>query len=274
MEFLRFGSSIPGSYWGCCAIDIIQNFKVDPDEKAAIEIVCGDSNISHNKYIGLTYREIFLQRLRFGTFGAGEMHNHAFIATLTDWQVNSNPGKKWLKLLHETGFEFVRAVANSVHTGSNPLHKGKVKDVDLDEDDCDDDDTGVNKWNGSLNYIFMLVRNTAQGAAKDPFQPPAAWKELRKDTDLPEVWKLLGDTTKVSKDLRERQIEYLEKLPKPVFLTKSEIPTDVPLWKAGRRPKDEPGNLQMVEGYGTKGAKAESHSKDTPSSKIMKGVAA
>ena len=43
MEFLRFGSSIPGSYWGCCAFDIIQNFGAyDPDDPLSIEMVDGE----------------------------------------------------------------------------------------------------------------------------------------------------------------------------------------------------------------------------------------
>src|SRR3546814_8591595 len=42
MEFLRFGSSIPGGYWGCCAFDIAQCFKQNPDDKASISVVNGD----------------------------------------------------------------------------------------------------------------------------------------------------------------------------------------------------------------------------------------
>ncbi len=160
LEFLRFGSSIPGSYWGCCACDIIQNFKVDPDAKASIQIVGGDGGQAiGDVFAGPTYRDIFHQRLRFGTFGSNDMPNHAFIAILTQWQITSGVGKKWLAILKEAGFEFVRTVNNSVYSGAN---LGKP--------------TGSAQNND--NYIFMLVRNIGAGGLKDQFQPPKEWLAL------------------------------------------------------------------------------------------------
>ena len=50
MEFLRFGSSIPGGYWGCCACCIIQNFKFDPKAKASIQLVSGDSGTLSQRF--------------------------------------------------------------------------------------------------------------------------------------------------------------------------------------------------------------------------------
>lgn len=167
MEFTRFGSTIPGSYWGCCACCVIQNFKVDPDAKASIELVSGDGGGSLGKYAGPTYRDIFWQRIRFGTFDTRDMPNHAFIAILTANQVSSGVGLKWLAILKEAGFEFVRSVSNSVYQGQSLSDKPS---------------------DGSLNHIFMLVRNIGSGAASDPFTPPKAWTDLPKV--VPEAWEL------------------------------------------------------------------------------------
>lgn len=161
MEFLRFGSSIPGSYWGCCAMCIIQNFKVDPDEEASIQLVCGDGGEPlGDQWLGKTYREIFESRIRIGTFSSSDMPNHAFLATLTSWQVSSDVGKEWLNILYENGFEFIRAVDNSVYSG----------DELFDEEFGDTD--------GHLNYLFGLFRNIGDGKATDPFQPPKSWTDL------------------------------------------------------------------------------------------------
>lgn len=164
MEFLRFGSSIPGSYWGCCAVDIIQNFKFDPDEKASIQLVSGDSGTpmvdskNQSKFLGMTYHEIFKARLRINTFNTGDKPNHTFFAVLTALQISGGVGKKWLSILKEEGFEFVRAVDNSVYTGA-----------DLGE---------IGQGTPHINYIFAMYRNIGKGAVKDPFEAPAAWKEL------------------------------------------------------------------------------------------------
>ena len=165
MEFLRFGSSIPGGYWGCCACCIIQNFKVDPDEKASIQLVSGDQGtpIMQGKdalFAGPTWRDIFWQRIRFGTFDKRDMPNHAFFAILTEWQISDTIGKKWLAILKEAGFEFFRTVSNSVYAGQA---------------------VGGDPTNHSPNHIFALVRNVGVGAIKDQFTPPKAW------TDLPSV---------------------------------------------------------------------------------------
>lgn len=166
MEFLRFGSSIPGSYWGCCCVDIIQNLKVDPDAKASIQCVSGDSGTAlGDKFFGPTYRDIFWQRLRIGTFSDRDMPNHAFLAVLTESQVSGGVGQKWLKLLHEAGFEFIRAIDNSVYTGTGLLANP-------------DKPTG----GSHKNYLFGLFRNIGNGAVPDPFAPPSAWTALGENT--------------------------------------------------------------------------------------------
>jgi hypothetical protein len=157
MECLRFGSTIPGGYWGCCAADIIQNCKVDPDAPASISLVDGDQGIFLQKFLGKTYREIFESRLRIGTFGTRDMPNHAFFVILEKHQISSGFGQKWLAILKEHGFEFIRTVNNSV-------------------------------WNKD-NYVFALFRNNGPNAVADQFTPPPGW------TDLPsvkkETWELI-----------------------------------------------------------------------------------
>ena len=165
MEFLRFGSSIPGEYHGCCAMCIIQNFGCDPDDKASIEIVCGDGGepIGDN-FAGLTYREIFETRLRIGTFSTDDMPNHGFLAMLTEWQVRSESGYEWLEILHENGFEFIRTIDNSVYSGPS-----------LEEEEgfnCSSDSR-------NKNYVFGLFRNIGKGAVADPLTPPPAWQALK-----------------------------------------------------------------------------------------------
>lgn len=164
MEFLRFGSSIPGNYWGCCAVCIIQNFKVDPDAKASIEIVSGDGGGTLNKWAGPTWRDIFKQRIRIGTFNTTDMPNHAFFAILTDSQVSGGVGKKWLEILKAEGFEFLRTQDNSVYTG--PALTRSVSP--------------------HPNHIFALFRNITGSRIKDPLTPPKAWTDLPQV--IPEVW--------------------------------------------------------------------------------------
>jgi hypothetical protein len=169
MEFLRFGSRIAGTYWGCCAIDIIQNFKVDPDAKASTQLVSGDSGAAlGDKYLGPTYRDIFLNRLRIGTFGSNDMPNHIFLASLDSDQIRGEIGKKWLAILKDSGFEFIRATDNSVYSGSslnNKSYRGPV-------------------------YLFGLFRNIGKAAVPDPFKPPKEWTDLPEQTKpQEEMWK-------------------------------------------------------------------------------------
>lgn len=207
MEFIRFGSTIPGSYWGCCAVDVIQNFKVDPDAKSSIQIVSGDSGSAiGDKFAGPTYRDIFKTRIRVGTFGGADMPNHGFLAVLTEQQINGGVGKKWLEILKAEGFEFLRTVDNSVYTGPGlaTSHGGSHK-----------------------NYIFGLFRNIGNGKVKDQFTPPSAW------TNLPDPYE--GDMSQGNRD--KVQLE-LWKKGETKFLTKAQVKAaGAPVVLAGIRSK-------------------------------------
>lgn len=165
VEFLRFGSSIPGGYWGCCAGDIIQAFKTLPDEPASCQSVNGDeaypekNDAGEDLFFGPTNRELFLQRFRRGTFGCGDMPNHFFLLVLTEEQIDSSIGKAWLPILKELGFEFIRTVNNSV-------------------------------WDVN-NYIFGLFRNCGPDSVIDQFTPPKAWTDLPSNGKT-ELWEYIA----------------------------------------------------------------------------------
>lgn len=219
LEFLRFGSSIPGGYWGCCACDIIQNFKVAPNAKASIQLVSGDGGGDlGGKFMGSTYEEIFRERVRVGTFSSTDMPNHAFIAILTEWQLVNKPGKSWLPILKDEGFEFIRTVDNSVYSGHS-VSKGES------EGDS-----------SHKNHIFMLVRNIGSGSVKDPFTPPAQWSDLK--SKVPEAWELLSkyDRTRLAKAQSMAQREHWFNHGTTKFVTEAElVKNKVPVVMAGLR---------------------------------------
>ena len=224
MEFLRFGSSIPGGYWGCCACCIIQNFKFDPDAKASIQLVSGDGGgpLTHPSggamFAGPTYRDIFNQRIRVGTFDSRDMPNHAFLAILTDWQLNSAYGKKWLAILKEAGFEFVRTVSNSVYTGQSLL-EGEPS-------------------NSNANYIFGLFRNIGIGAINDQFTPPKQWLYLPEVKAEP--WQNMTEEQRkdATDAMRVIDTDVWNKIGKPTFLTEEEVvAAGAPVVYAGIRSK-------------------------------------
>jgi len=241
MEFLRFGSSIPGGYWGCCAADIIQDFTCNPDDEASIELVEGDGGTPLGKFAGKTYRDIFLQRLRYGTFSVRDMPNHAFFVILSQNQIDSSNGKKWLAILKEQGFEFLRKVNNSV-------------------------------WNVN-NYIFFLCRNVGKNAVDDMFTPPSVWTDLP-DT-VTEPWKMLAtplitsaDTEKfppggqqLTQKISGEQKPLFDALPSGVFYTREELEKEgIPITLAGKRssqcgepavgyPQQEAEDRQMFEEF-------------------------
>lgn len=201
MEFLRFGSSIPGSYWGCCACCIIQNFKVEPDAPASIQLVEGDGGTTLGKFAGKTYEDIFMQRLRYGTFSMRDMPNHTFLAILSESQLSGSIGKKWLAILKREGFEFLRKVNNSV-------------------------------WN-VVNYIFILNRNVGSNAVADMFTPPKQWTDL--PSVVPETWQSL-DGPALTKSISEAQKPLYDALPSGVFYTEDELRKEgIPITYAGRR---------------------------------------
>lgn len=209
MEFLRFGSSIPGAYWGCCAVCIIQNFKFDPDGKASIQIVNGDGGQAMgDTFAGPTWHDIFKTRIRIGTFSKDEMPNHGFFAVLTDGQIRGSYGSKWLKILREEGFEFIRTVDNSVYTGAHLRADG-------------------GKVSSHKNYIFGLFRNIGAGAVDDQFTPPKEWTELNDPYN--------GDMSQTNRDAV--QLELWRK-GKTVFLTEAEVvAAGAPVTLGGQRSK-------------------------------------
>lgn len=210
MEFLRFGSSIPGTSWGCCAIDIIQCFDVDPDKPASIQLVNGDGgNPMGDKFLGKTYREIFLQRLRISTFSTRPMPDHVFLAAITSSQVNTTYGKKWLEILKEQGFEFIRAAGNSVYTANEVPDTPSKKYFDGDE--------------VKVVYLFGLFRNISKKPV-NPKKPPDYWETL------PDPYK--------GKNKRVVQIKHWDSLPESRFYTEAELENDwVPITYAGIRSK-------------------------------------
>jgi len=211
MEFLRFGSSIPGGYWGCCAVCIIQNFKYDPSDKASIELLSGDGGCpmigsdGGPKFAGPTYEDIFKTRLRIGTFSDSDMPNHVFLAVLTESQISGGVGKKWLSILKREGFEFIRTTDNSVYNGPDVDRKG---------------------GHPHRNYVFGLFRNIGYGRVTDPFKAPDAW------TALDDPYK--GDMT--PKNMGKVQRTLWDALGKPKFLTEAQVrEAGAPVTLAGRR---------------------------------------
>lgn len=260
MEFLRFGSSIPGTYWGCCAADIIQNFNVSPDDKSSIQIVNGDQGIpvlknQKSQFAGPTYRDIFLQRLRYGTFSTTDMPNHAFFAILTRNQLNTANGKAWLAILKENGFEFIRTVVNSVYSGNNLLEsepaaasEAKVCDCsDPDDCCCDDDDEG-----GYENYVFALFRNIGEGAIRDPFTPPKEWTDL--PSVVPEAWEYIvagasNTLPQLATAQRAAQRAIWDKIGPAKFMTEEEVvAAGAPVMLAGLRSDNPQEEKSFREG--------------------------
>lgn len=212
MEFLRFGSSIPGEYWGCCACCIIQNFQQHPDTKASIQLIDGDGGAGITErgelaFAGPTLRDVFETRIRIGTFGKREMPNHAFFAILTEEQcTDGGIGQAWMRILKEHGFEYLRTVNNSV-------------------------------WNVN-NHIFALIRNVGPNARQDMFAPPKTWTAL--ETVVPEPYAMLNDTKALTKDISTAQKTVWGK-GKTSVKTESEITkAGAPLIMAGLRTEFPP----------------------------------
>jgi hypothetical protein len=232
MEFLRFGSKIPGSYWGCCALDIIQNFCLKPDAPASIQLVHGDTGVAiqnvggENLFAGPTYEGIFNTRLRIGTFGRGDLPNHAFFASLTGEQLRSETGKQWLAILKANGFEFIRAVDNSVYSGPT-LEGTRYRDP---------------------VYVFALFRNIGNARLNDPFKPPKEWMDI--SSASPEVW----DYTQ-PKDMQE--------------LAKRQTKAQTKLWEAGKTSFMTEKELRAVGAPVTLAGKAGDIPKTVPEEPVL-----
>lgn len=263
MEFLRFGSRIPGAYqWGCCAVCIIQDFKQDPDDKASIEIVSGDSGTpfmdynGNTQFLGTTYRDIFHQRLRIGTFSNEDMPNHVFLAVLTAEQINyTDCGQKWLAILKEAGFEFIRTTDNSVYTGTALYGQEPYDEDDEDYEDWHED--------SHLNYVFGLFRNIGSTRVKDPFTPPAAWTAL--GGGVTEVASKLSAEmiAELEEDRYQKHLSHWDKIGRIKTMTEAQlIEAGVPVILAGKfsenpqEPKEVRKQREESKAKGATGAKA------------------
>lgn len=221
MEFLRFGSSIPGSYWGCCCFDIIQKFDVDPNQKASIQLVSGDGGQPlGNNFLGKTYKEIFEYRLRIGTFSMSDMPNHGFLAVLTHNQLKTPNGEAWLKILKENGFEFIRRVSNSVGGGKTLRTKFSASN------------------DYQSNYLFGLFRNIGDKYNTNMFQPPEGWDDLPSPEGFLEANSFItpNQAARVQKSQEKAHTERWNSIGPCRFYTEEEIEmADVPVWYAGQR---------------------------------------
>lgn len=259
MHFLRFGSSIPGSYWGCCAVCILQEFKYDPSAKASIQIVSGDSGTAIMNYnggkcedlfAGPTYEDIFWQRLRIGTFSETPMPNHAFFAILTDNQLRTTVGKKWLKLLKQAGFEFIRTTDNSVYSGqgiASDFNKTASSEPEVTWcEGCNPDNCSGCSEDGSYddplhgahpNYIFGLFRNIGNGYSQNPFMPPEEWLDL--DGGIEEAnTSIINQGENIRKAQQDFHLKVWNELCQKPLMPRSEISAIIPeddLILAGQR---------------------------------------
>lgn len=168
IECVRFAAQRPALGIGCCAIDIFQGFVNDPDAKAVVTLTHGDSGSTLMKErraakFGPTNRDVFEGYLRIGTFSLNESPDRIFLAAITAQQIASDIGKKWLAILREHGFEFVRAVNNSVYNGTS----GVPSDL-----------SSPPKMASHPVYLFGLFRNISNARIPDPFAPPPEWTAL------------------------------------------------------------------------------------------------
>jgi hypothetical protein len=143
------------------------------------------------------------------------MPNHVFLAVLTEQQIRGGVGLKWLKLLKEQGFEFIRTTDNSVYSGPELLKPSVSRSP-------------------HRIYLFGLFRNVGAGAVENPFVPPAEWTAL--DKVVPEAWEKLSDTAELAVGQQEAHTKLFKKLPKNKWMTEDELEkTKTPITLAGRR---------------------------------------
>lgn len=198
VECLRFGGRVGGKGIGCCAIDIFQGFSNDPDAEAYVPLNNGDSphlpvmRQGSQAYLGPTNKDVFLGYLRLGTFDSMDLPNHAFFCAISESQLNSRTTEKWLEIFKENGFEFLRAVDNSVYLNG------------------DGDPSPV--------YIFALFRNIGDSKIDDPFEPPEFWKTLPEPSESDEERWASQSTNIINKPAEkasEGSLEAIKAAPSP-----------------------------------------------------------
>jgi len=182
IECVRFGQvKTRHTTWGCCAVDLLQNFSVDPNEEVLVPLFQGDSgtpsmNNGQHRALGPTNKEAFEQFLRIGSHNAADKPNRLFLVVITDSQLTQSNGKAWLAILKENGFQFQCSVDNSVYTGSARMKEG------------------VKPKPPHLVHLFYLLRHAGAHRPDDPFAPPAEWLELEEPIKTPEEIYLEGKT--------------------------------------------------------------------------------
>lgn len=211
IECLRFAGRKGGEGIGCCAIDMFQGFSNDPDAKRAVQLFHGDSQTPLNKdgktaWLGTTNREIFEQYLRIGTFDLQEMPNRMFLAAMTDEQLETTYGAKWLAILKENGFKFIMSTDNSVYSGQAADYGDEPPNRDdwtYIESECGccgghwEDangnymgDEGSGGEEAHPVHLFGLVRNIGVNRLDDPFKAPRAWEDLPEPSKSHlDIWK-------------------------------------------------------------------------------------
>jgi len=194
----------------------------------------GANPVMNNKgetlFAGPTYKDIFLQRLRYGTFDNRDMPNHGFLVVLTEHQIKSGYGNKWLAILKEQGFEFIRAVDNSVYSGKSTFDEEREPEDDDEEDISETSGGSINK-----NYLFGLFRNVGYSYVDNPFRPPNEWIDL--PDVVPELYDLICNVSReMSEEQRQAQLPLFKALPKGKFYTEKELDElKVPVTLAGKR---------------------------------------
>lgn len=180
LEVVRFGARRAANNIGCCAIDLVQGFNCDPASPAKVKLLHGDSGTVLMKdrkvaHAGPTNLDVLDTYLRIGTFGLQDSPDRVFLCALSVNQVNGAQGKKWLAILKERGFEFIRTTNNTVYNGGT----GTPHPV----------------------YLFGLFRNISGAKVADPFAPPKSWTELPEPTMTAKEWWDSTKTTLILEDV-------------------------------------------------------------------------
>ena len=186
MEFIRYGARTGGRRIGCCAIDLLQGFDVDPDSEMLCPAKYGDTGdpILENgmqAYFGPTALDIFKQRLKVGTFDRSPMPSRMFIAAIAGKQLHATNTRKWLRILKEHGFRWMTSADNSVY------------------------------GEGSIVHVFVLIRDISNRTT--PFAPDA-WTEIDAEPIEwnEETWCKYEDEVRTFCNPTEEQIKNYEQI--------------------------------------------------------------
>lgn len=155
IECIRFGGRRGNIGIGCCAVDLIQGFNNPPSQIGReTPFYDGDTQSPANYgggqlHICGTNEQMLLAYLTHGTFSAEPQSDHAFIAVMSQEQVDSQIGKEWLKILYREGFDYIATVNNSVYEEYHPVH------------------------------IFMMIRTAGGYLDGEELCAPPEWEKLK-----------------------------------------------------------------------------------------------